>query len=541
VLVLGVGWPAVALVRRALSPIAGRPGLSVSTLAGVVGDDRTWRLLAVTVAQAAVSSAIATVLGVTVAWCLARRRVIGGRLALQLSLLAFVVPTLAMGAAVRQLADSAPLASPHPWVLIVVAHVWFNIGFVARALLPVFESVAHRYDNSARLLGRGPAGAALVVLRLVAPDVAGVAGLVGIFSATSFGVILALGGGSVTTLEVEVWYQATRLVDLPVAAILSGVQLSLVGLALFSINRLARRSGHIVRSGWAPTNRRGAARPRSPQTRSPQTRTPQRGRSDWMATTLVWAIVGSSAVLPLVGLVRGSLRSSTTWTLDYVSAAFDPPAQLSVAPGPALLRSLTLAITAGVAAGGIAVMLLSAGRSGWSRRVAVGPLGASGATVGLAWLIAYRWPIDLRGTIWIVLGVQVAVITPLVLLLVGPVWDDVDDRWLDVAAMSGAGRWRWSTEVRWPIVRPILAVAVGLAAAAALGEIGATSVVGTDRHATAPIVIQQLLARPGELSRGVASALSLLLVLLAGGVVAVAALMARPRRSRVPGRSSDAR
>src|SRR5690606_12051796 len=50
--------------------------------------------------------------------------------------------------------------------------------------------------------------------------------LVFLFNFTSFAVILLLGGPSYATMEVEIYIQAMHLLNLPVAGILSAIQLA---------------------------------------------------------------------------------------------------------------------------------------------------------------------------------------------------------------------------------------------------------------------------------------------------------------------------
>ena len=65
--------------------------------------------------------------------------------------------------------------------------------------------------------------------------------LVFIFCFTSFGVILILGGPRFATIEVEIYYQAISLFDLPVAASLSLVQIAITLALGIAYTRLMRR------------------------------------------------------------------------------------------------------------------------------------------------------------------------------------------------------------------------------------------------------------------------------------------------------------
>src|SRR5262249_60919184 len=76
------------------------------------------------------------------------------------------------------------------------------------------------------------------------------------------------------------------------------------------------------------------------------------------------------------------------------------------------------------------------------------------------------------------------------------------------AAPLGAGPLRSFATVDLPVVwRPLLAAA-GFVFAVSLGEFGATSFLFRDEHPTLPVVIYQLIGRPGSENFGMALAAS---------------------------------
>ncbi len=111
---------------------------------------------------------------------------------------------------------------------------------------------AHRRDvlgepRSARRRGRrdarrvAGAQAREITLPLLAPALAAAAAIVFLFSFTSFGIVLILGGPRYATIEAEIYSQAVRLFDLRAAAVLSLVQLACVVAAVWVATRLERR------------------------------------------------------------------------------------------------------------------------------------------------------------------------------------------------------------------------------------------------------------------------------------------------------------
>ena len=73
------------------------------------------------------------------------------------------------------------------------------------------------------------------------PALAAAALLVFIFSFTSFGVILLLGGPRFATLEVEIYYQTISLFNLPLAAVLAVLQLACTLVLTIAYTRLSAR------------------------------------------------------------------------------------------------------------------------------------------------------------------------------------------------------------------------------------------------------------------------------------------------------------
>src|SRR5690606_22623866 len=124
-----------------------------------------------------------------------------------------------------------------------------------------------RAEEAARSLGSSPWRAfRTVTLPALAPAVVSAGAVVFLFCATSFGVVLTMGGLRYGTIETEVWIQTTQFLDLRAAAVLSVLQLVVVGAALLLASRARRhydRSLHLRadRSATHPLRLRQAGRP----------------------------------------------------------------------------------------------------------------------------------------------------------------------------------------------------------------------------------------------------------------------------------------
>ncbi|MFZ4518572.1 MAG: ABC transporter permease [Microthrixaceae bacterium] len=512
--VLAVGFavavPVLAVLWHAVVPDG---SLSTDALARMLGSGRTWRLVAVTVGQAAASTALTLAVGLPVAWVLARRRFPGRRVVRTVALMPFVLPSVVVGAAFAALLGPSGVADLRgTWFAVLAAHLCFNLAVVVLVVGAAVAALPAGPELAARTLGASP-GAAVrrVVLPSLAPAVAGAAVVVFLFCLTSFGVLVVLGGGAVSTLEVEIWVRATQQFDLSGAAVLAGLQVLAVVAALGLHARVTR-------------GERGAGGGR---TSAPRPRARPSGFRQWAGVAGAVLAVALVSGAPLVALLDRSLREpgggrgAANWSsLGSVTAGTG----LAVRPVDAVLVSLLSAGFAAVVAVLVAVpaAAVAARRpGGFSDRTLLVPLGVSATTVGLGLVLAVgRPPVDLRRAWWLVPAAQALVAVPLVVRAVMPALRSIPAAALDAAAVLGAGprrRW-WSVEL--PMVRGAVAAGAALAVVACLGEFGATVFLARSDRPTVPVAIERLLGRPGAAGFGPAMALSCVLVLLCGLVLA---------------------
>ncbi len=497
--------PVAALLWRA---IRDGDGWSADALSRILGSGRTWRVLGATVAQAAASTVLTLVVGLPVAWVVGTFAFPGRRAVRLLALVPFVLPSVVLATAVSAvLGPSGPVDLRGTWWAVLAAHLSFNLAVVVVVVGGAVGRIAPSLDATARTLGAGPLDALRrVVIPAVRPAVTSAAALVFLFCLTSFGVLVVLGGGAVTTLEVEIWVRSTRQFDLSGAAVLAGLQVVTVVAALGLLGAASRRGG-------ATSGRLRRRRPRSPAE--------------------VSAVLGASIAVvvvsgvPLAALLERSTRlgGERTWSNWTGLGSVLEGTGLAVSPAEALRRSL-LGAAAGAAVA-VAVALpasrLAARRpGGGSERVLMLPVAVSATTVGLGLLLLVgRPPVDLRGTWWLVPFAQAVVALPLVVRVVAPALRALPGSTLDAAAVLGAeGRSRW-WRVELPAVRGAVAAGAALAFVACLGEFGATVFLARSDRATVPVVIQQLSSRPGPAGVGQAMVLSCILVAVCALVLGI--------------------
>jgi thiamine transport system permease protein len=502
VVLVAVAVPVLAVLLRAVR-IDG--GWSTEALTRILGSPRTWRLMAVTVAQAAASTALTLLVGLPVAWVLARYRFRGRGVVRTMALVPFVLPTVVVGAAFASLLGPAgPLDLRGSWWAVLAAHLCFNLAVVVRIVATALEDLDPDLESAARLLGAGPVAAARrVLLPAVAPAVAASAVVVFLFCLTSFGVIVILGGGAVTTVEVEIWVRATQQFDLPGAAVLAALQVLAVVATLAVYGRVAGRRRTGVASGW-PAGRR------------------PRGGAERAGVAAAVAAVAVVVGLPLLALVERSLRVGDGYGVAHWTGLGSATAGtgLAVSPVDAVLVSVvtaTVAATWSVLVAVPAAAVAARRPGGVADRVLLVPLGVSATTLGLGLLlVAGRPPFDLRRAWWLVPLAQALVAVPLVVRSVTPALREVPGSVRDAAAVLGADARSTWWRVELPMVRPAVLSGAGFALVACLGEFGATVFLARADRPTVPVAIERLMSRPGDAGFGQAMALSCVLVALCG-------------------------
>lgn len=482
----------------------------------VLGRDRVRRVLWFTVWTAGLATVLAVVLGVPVAYALHRLRFRGQRLLRTLIVVPFVLPTVVVGVAFRQLiAPSGPLGALHldgTPTAIVAALVFFNVSVVVRTVGAFWEGLDRRTEEAAAALGASPLRVfATVTLPALLPAIVSAASVVFLFCSTSFGIVLTLGGLRYANVETEIYLLTTQELDLRSASALSVLQVVVVtGLLV---------AAHVTRSG-APALTRAAEAGRFPRWRD--------------APALLWtAGVVVLLLLPLVTLAVSSLRAGDRWSLANYRAlqgTGEGNALIDTASN-ALARSFGTALQATVFAlvlGAIVAFLVSRRpRSNGVRRLAstfdgvfMLPLGVSAVTLGFGFLITLdRPPLDLRGSALLVPIAQAMVALPLVVRTIAPVLSSIDPRQREAASSLGAGPARVLLAVDLPHAWRALAAATGFAFAVSLGEFGATSFLARDDTPTLPVVIYQLIGHPGAANFGMAAAASVVLAVATGAVM----------------------
>lgn len=513
--------PVSAMVARGLH-LDGQ--WSLDAVRDVLTRPRTRRVVWFTVWISSLATLITVLLGVPIAYVTYRLKLPLTGLVRGLLVMPFVLPTVVVGIAFRSLlSTSGPLGFlgwDGSWQAILAALVFFNIAVVVRTVGGRWQSLDPRQAEAAASLGASPwTVLRTVTLPALRPAVVSAAMVVFLFCAGSFGVVLTLGGVRYSTVETEIYLLTTNFLDLRAAAVLSLLQALVVISLLLLTERITDRGETRLRSG---------------------TSVQQRVRRSDLPHLLLTGAALIFVLAPLVTLVARSLQVGDGWGLGHyrkLTQVGSVPA-LQVSIFDALLTSLRVAVDATLLAMllGLLVSFVITRRptSAGGRRLLSAldatfmlPLGISAVTVGFGFLIALdEPPLDLRSSPLLVPIAQALVALPLVVRVMAPALRSVDPREREATAALGASPMRvfWDVDRR-VLTKPLLA-ATGFAFAVSLGEFGATSFLARPENPTLPVVIYQLIGRPGADHFGMALAAS---VILAGVTATIMVAVERLR------------
>ncbi|NMB87299.1 MAG: iron ABC transporter permease [Chloroflexi bacterium] len=509
---------------------------------------RVWRPLGFTFWQAGLSTLLTLLVGLPAAYLFSRFVFPGKQLLRVVVTLPFILPTVVVAAGFNALLgprgwvnlglmalfdlSSPPVQMMNTLGAILLAHVFYNTSVIIRVVSTAWSQLDVRLENAARVLGASPLRAFFeVTFPLLRPAIFSAALLVFLFDFTSFGVILLLGGPAYRTIEVEIYIQALQMLNLPLAGLLSAIQLAATLVLTWIYSRI---------SG-------GQQVPLIPRLKGEGQRRPK----GWKEKLLAAGMVAVLAVLLVSPLAAMSLRSVTRLdaergqrsevqrglTLDYYrelfvnrreSLFYVPPIEAArnslQYAGATVLISVTLGVLASYA------LNRHSGVNKVLEPLFMLPLGASAVTLGLGFILVFNHPpLDVRTFPWLLPIAHSLVALPFVVRSVQPALAAVPERLREAAKVLGAPGWRVWLEVDLPILSRAVLVSGIFAFTISLGEFGATSFLARPEYPTMPVAIYRFLSQPGALNYGQALAMSTLLMLVCAASILLI------ERIRLPG------
>lgn len=530
--------------------LAGEAAVTAASQANLL--QRITRPLGFTFYQAVLSTIATLALGLPAAYIFGRYTFPGKSLLRVLTTLPFILPTVVVAAAFNALIGprgwinlglmnlfdlpAPPLQMLNSLPAILIAHVFYNTTIVIRVVGSAWSQLDPRMEQASRVLGATPLKTLReVTLPLLRPAILAAGLLVFMFDFTSFGVILLLGGPQFATLEVEIYIQAMHMLNLPLAGLLSAVQLLCT---LILTIAYSRASLHLNV-------------PLAPRLQGEGMRRMRTWREKLLVGVTV-ILLAALLILPLAALgarsvvrleadrgERGGVQ--TGLTLDYyrelfvnrrLSLFYVPPIEAArnslVYAGATVLFSLTLGFLAS---------------SALARRARINqvldpllmlPLGTSAVTLGLGFIVVFNRPPFASGSFPLLIPLAHSLVAlPFVVRTLLPALRSIPVSLRQAAGVLGASPLRTWWEVDLPIIARAALVSAVFAFTISLGEFGATSFLARPEYPTLPVAIYRFIGQPGALNYGQALAMSTLLMLVCGlGILLI-------ERMRLPGVRED--
>lgn len=469
--------------------------------------------------QAALSTLLTLVLGLPSAYLFARFDFPGKPFLRALTAVPFMLPTVVVASSFSAIFGTRGLFSflfpsfnlqPSAFTLILLAHVFYNTTIVIRMVGNALSSLDPKLEAAARSLGAdSPRVWRNVTLPLLRPSLLAASLLVFLFDFTSFGVILLLGGSKFSTLEVEIYLRVLKLPNLPLAALLSVIQL--ICTLIFSVlySRIVARST----TQFAPRSM-----PTKPKTIKQK-----------LFVFLFSILLSAFFIAPLSALPFRSLfrleadrgqRGEVQYgfTADYYTELFvnRRGSVFYVPPIEATVNSLAYA------AATVALSLLLGFPAAFALAkptrldrvldpLIMLPLGSSAVMLGLGFIITYgKW----LTSPFLVPFAHTLVALPFVIRALQPAIASIPERLRQAAASLGASPLEVWRSIDLPILRRATLSAATFAFTVSLGEFGATLLLSRPDHPTIPVAIERFLSQPGGMNYGQAMAMATILMSL---------------------------
>jgi len=513
--------PLVAVFQRLIE------GFTESGLGRANAGAYLWRVLSFTIWQATLSTLLTLLIGLPAAYVFARLKFAGKGILIILITLPFILPTVVTSAAftallgpsgwVNQILMSLfnfsrpPITFLNTFGAILIAHVFYNVAIIIRIVGTRLAQLDPKLEGAARTLGASPMRAFLeVTLPLLRPAILSAVLLVFLFDFASFGVVLMLGGPQFATLEVEIYTQTLHLFNLPLAAVLSALQLGCTLLLTIVYTHIQK----------------GQSIPLMPRFNDEISHTPRNPGEKW----LMWITLGilmALIILPMVALVFKSVTISSS--IDSLRFTFDFYRELFinrrgslfyVPPVEAIRNSLYYGVVTTMISLTFGTLISYAlQRRGylkrWFETLVMLPLGSSPVTLGLGFILIFnKPPLDVRTFPLLVPIAHSLVALPMVVRAIQPALQSIPRGLRESAAVLGASPLRRWIEVDIPILTRAAVVAGVFSFTISLGEFGATTFLSRPEMPTIPTAIFRFLSQPGIMNYGQAMAMSVILLLI---------------------------
>jgi len=378
---------------------------------------------------------------------------------------------------------------------ILIAHVFFNLPLAVRFILPTLERLPSEYWKTAANLGMGGFSLfRLIEWPAMRRSVSGAAGLVFMLCATSFTLVLVLGGGpAATTLEVAI-YQALRFdFDPGRAVLLAAIQIGLTLAVMLGLKWIS------APSEAGDTVGASAGRPDAPGGIRALADVALIGLALLFVAAPMAAVVVSGLAADLARLLTDALfwRAAVTSLLIGLAAA-----TLAVLLAGMLVRARYSAQQA-PASPALGLLAGLSGAAG-SLTLLVPPV-----VLGAGWFLLLGGGIgQLLAPLCVIVTVNALMALPFVMRVIEPAHSSAMERNGRLALSLGITGFTRLWQIDIPALMLPLITGFVFATALSLGDLGAIALFGSDRIVTLPWLLYQKL---GSYRTADAAGLALLL------------------------------
>lgn len=511
--------------------------------------DKIWEPLRFTTFQAVLSTLLTLLIGLPGAWLFTHFSFPGKKTLKLLTTLPFILPTVVVAAGFNALLgprgwvnlglmalldlQSPPIQFLNTFSAILTAHVFYNTTIIIRVVSSAWAQQNIRLNHAAKVLGASPWQTFKeVTFPLLRPSILAGTLLVFLFNFTSFGVVLMLGGPQFATLEVEIYIQALHLLNLPLASLLSILQLLITLAITLAHRRLSGQRDVQI----------------SPRSQEIGLRKPKKGFERLVVIILVVTLF-SLLVAPLASLAlrsfikleasrgeRGEIQRG--FTLRYYQELginrrgalfYVPP--IAAARNSFIFAIITIVITDFLGLLVAYALLQRSPINAFLDPLIMLPLGASAITLGLGFIIVFNRPPFSEINFPILIPIAHSLVAlPFVVRTLSPALQSIPYSLRSAAKVLGAHPFKVWFEVDLPLLKPSLLVSTIFALTISLGEFGASTFLSRPEYPTLPVAIFRYISQPGALNYGQALAMStILMTVCAGGILLI-------ERLRLPGK-----
>jgi thiamine transport system permease protein len=469
-------------------------------------------VLGFTIWQAAISTGLAILLGIPAAYLFYRKLFPGLRTLRAIITVPFMLPSLIIAMAIIEM--GRPFGGFDPVFAIILANVLANFSVVVRNVGSQWQSIDLAQEEEAELSGSGRFLTALVIsLPQLTTSIRSTIAIVMLYCASSYGIVLSLGGGRINTLETALSISVLQRLDLQHGAALALLQICITVFA-FTVSR------------W------GGANPLTLDSSAGNSKALD--KRDLPIAIFTFLVTALFVVIPL-GLVFAKAFFDSSGNFTFINfllletRGYRDLLNISLLEaGFNSLRNLLVASVIALIIGTLVSYLLAHRTRSRNYKknktdligitldgIFLLPVGISAVVLGLGYLISLNGNLaGIRSSWFVVPLVQSVLAIPLVIRIVYPTLLAIADNQREQAYTDGAKSSQVFFLIDLAIAKPALRAALAYSALVSLGEFGVASLLSYGDQTTVPVLLYQLIARPGNGNYQMALALAALLFVI---------------------------